>query len=81
MPYYVQRAETTLWRHPNPVHKLPEEIGFPCNTLSLTGSTLVEAPAHARADQFFGLPDPWPPGEAWTDDEYVHERSAARRDD
>ncbi|QDP95393.1 hypothetical protein FOE78_05210 [Microlunatus elymi] len=24
MPYHVQRAETTLWRHPNPVHELPE---------------------------------------------------------
>lgn len=29
MPYYVQRAETTLWRHPNPAHELPEAVGFP----------------------------------------------------
>lgn len=69
MPYYVQRAETTLWRHPNPVHELPDVVGLPGDTLSLADSTLVEVPAPTRADQFFGLPDPWPPGEAWPDDE------------
>ena len=69
MPYYVQRAETTLWRHPNPVHELPDEIGLPSDTLSLADSTLVEVPAPTRADRLFGLPDPWPPGEAWPDDE------------
>ncbi len=69
MPYHVQRAETILWRHPNPVHQLPEAVGLPGDTLSLAGSTLVEISAPTRADQFFGLPDPWPPGEAWPDDE------------
>ena len=69
MPYYVQRAETTLWRHPNPVHELPDLVALPSDTLSLADSTLIEVPAPTRADQFFGLPDPWPPGEAWPDDE------------
>lgn len=65
MPYHLQRAEVTLWRHPNPVHELPEVVGLPGDTLSLSKSALVEVPAAIRADQFFGLPDPWPPGEPW----------------
>jgi hypothetical protein len=69
MPYHVQRAETSLWRHPNPIHKLPDVVGLPGETLSLAGSTLAEVPASTKADQFFGLPDPWPPGEPWPDDE------------
>lgn len=69
MPYYVQRAETTLWRHPNPVHELPDVVGLPGDTLSLADSELIEVPATTKADQFFELPDPWPPGEAWPDDE------------
>lgn len=69
MPYYVQRAETTLWRHPNPVHELPDVVGLPGDTLSLADSTLVEVPAPTRADHLFGLPDSWPPGEPWPHDE------------
>ncbi|MBB1510885.1 hypothetical protein [Tessaracoccus sp. MC1756] len=68
MPYFVQQAEATLWRHPNPVHELPDAIEIPCDTINLANSTLVEIPAPMRADQFLGLPDPWPPGEAWPDD-------------
>lgn len=64
----LKRAETTLWRHPNPVHDLPAAVGLPTDTLSLDDSTLVEVSAPTRTDQFFGLPDPWPPGEAWPDD-------------
>ncbi|GAA1928587.1 hypothetical protein [Nocardioides marmoribigeumensis] len=69
MPYYVQRAETTLWRHPNPIHELPEAVGFPGDTLSIADGTLVEVTAATKADQLFGLPDPWPPGEAWPGDQ------------
>lgn len=65
MPYSVQRAETTLWRHPNPAHELPDTVGFPGDTMSLAGHTLVEARAPTSAGQLFGLPDPWPPGEPW----------------
>lgn len=68
MPYYVQRAEVTLWRHPNPVHKLPDEVGLPGETLSFNNGMLAEAKAPMAAAQFFGLPDPWPPGEAWPTD-------------
>ena len=73
MPYYVQRAQTTLWRHPNPVHELPDVIGLPVDTLSLADSTLAEVRAPATADQLFGLPDPWPPGEPWPDSQLVRE--------
>ena len=69
MPYYVQRAEVTLWRHPNPVHELPSAVGLPGDTLSIADGTLLEVSAPTRADEFFGLPDPWPPGEAWPDSE------------
>lgn len=65
MPYHVQRAETTLWRHPNPDHELPEAIGLPGDTVTLAESTLNVDSALMRADDFFGLPDPWPPGDAW----------------
>ena len=50
MPYYVQRAETTLWRHPNPVHDLPDAIGLPGDTLSLGDRTLIELPAPTRSN-------------------------------
>ena len=73
MPCYLQRAETTLWRHPNPIHELPDVVGLPGDTLSLAGSTLAEVSASTKADQFFGLPDPWPPGQPWPDNESVRE--------
>jgi len=69
MPYHVQRAETTLWRHPDPIHELPEVVGLPCDTLGLVGNRLVEVQASTGAGHYFGLPDPWPPGEAWPDGE------------
>lgn len=71
MPYHVQRAEATLWRHPNPVHELPDMVGLPGDTLRLVDSKLVEVPARTRADHLFGLPDPWPPGKPWPDEEVV----------
>jgi hypothetical protein len=69
MPYYLQRAEITLWRHPNPVLELPGAVGLPGDTLSIADGALLEVSAPVRADEFFGLPDPWPPGEAWPDSE------------
>lgn len=65
MPYYFQRAEVTLWRHPNPIHALPDELGFPAHVIAVDNGGLSEAPPDPSAGEFFGLPDPWPPGEAW----------------
>ena len=69
MPYYVQRAEVTLWLHPNPVHKLPDQLGLPGHAMALTADMLTEIPPASTAEEFFGLPAPWPPGDPWTDEE------------
>lgn len=65
MPYYLQRAEVTLWRHPNPVHELPEQPGLPGHAVALAADKLVENAPASTAGEFFGLPDPWPPGDPW----------------
>lgn len=65
MPYYFQRAEVTLWRHPSPIHPLPDELGFPAHVIAVDNGELSEAPPGPSAGKFFGLPDFWPPGEAW----------------
>lgn len=65
MPYYFQRAEVALWRHPNPIHALPDDLGFPAHVIALDSGELSEAPPDPSAGEFFGLPDPWPPGKAW----------------
>lgn len=67
MPYYVQRAEATLWRHPLPTHPLPEDVGLPGESVFLRDGALAVTASPVRADDFFGLPDPWPPGEPWPD--------------
>jgi hypothetical protein len=64
MPYF-QRAEVTLWRHPSPIHALPDELGFPAHVIALDNGELSEAPPDPSAGEFFGLSDPWPPGKAW----------------
>lgn len=65
MPYHVQRAGVTLWRHPSPLHELPEDLGIPTTTLALDGTELNEQSPPIPASVFFGLPDPWPPGQAF----------------
>jgi hypothetical protein len=65
MPYYFQRAEVTLWRHPSPVHALHDELGIPAHVIGFDNGQCSEVPPDASAREFFGLPDPWPPGKAW----------------
>jgi hypothetical protein len=65
MPYYFQKAENRLWRHPDPLHPLGADLGVPAATIDLDGSQLIETPAPVTAAEMFGLPDPWPPGERW----------------
>jgi hypothetical protein len=65
MPYHFQRAEVTLWRHPLAAHPLPEDIGLPAESMVLQGGALKAIKSPVEADDFFGLPDPWPPGEPW----------------
>lgn len=65
MPERAHRAETTLWQHPDPLHPLPADLGFPAVTLALDGTTLDEIQPPITANSFFELPDPWPPGKPW----------------
>jgi len=68
MPYYVQRAEVNLWRHPLPHHPLPDDLGLPWRSVALRDGALAEDLPSTQADDFLGLTDPWPPGEPWPDD-------------
>lgn len=65
MPYYFQRAEVALWRHPSPIHALPDVLGFPAHVIAFDGGRVSETPPEPSAGEFFDLPKPWPPGEAW----------------
>jgi len=64
-PYSVTRAEVTLWRHPDPIHPLPPNLGLPAEEVALVHSRLEVTPPVRAAAELFGLPSPWPPGEAW----------------
>jgi hypothetical protein len=66
MRYHVHRAEATLWRHPLAAHPLPEDLGLPVESMVLQGGGLNSIRLPVKADTFFGLPDPWPPGEPWS---------------
>lgn len=70
MPYSVPRADVTLWRHPAPLHPLPHSLGLPVADLALNGTTLVETQPDLEPSEFFELTDPWPPGDAWADQEH-----------
>ncbi|MCR6649183.1 MAG: hypothetical protein NVV70_13985 [Cellulomonas sp.] len=63
-PWSVPRAETTLWRHPNPAHPLPIGMAFPGDTMDLSTNRLVRGGGLSPAD-LFALPDPWPRGTAF----------------
>lgn len=65
MPYHVHRAETTLWRHPDPLRPLVSALGLPWTTVGFDGRQLIETAAPVTAADLFGLPDPWPPGDPW----------------
>ena len=68
MPYNVDKAEITLWRHPDPFHPLADDVLLPAVTVDFDGSQLSERPATVTAAELFELPDPWPPGERWPRD-------------
>lgn len=70
-PYYVQRADVALWRHPDPLHPLAADLGLPGSDLQLVEGQLVESGPAVDAAQFFELPDPWPTGDPWPNDSSV----------
>lgn len=61
----VNNATMTLWRHPEPTHPLPADLGLPAGTVTLEGDELKTELSTISARDLFGLPDPWPPGEPW----------------
>ena len=65
MPYDPHRAEVTVWRHPDPLRELPDRMGLPGYAVALDGGRLAEHSPGSIAAEFFGLPDPWPPGNPW----------------
>jgi hypothetical protein len=68
MPHHLQRAEVTLWRDPLAAHPLPEDIGLPAEAIVLQEGALNTMKSPVKAVDFFGLPDPWLPGEPWPDE-------------
>jgi len=64
-PYSVLGAETTLWRHPNPGHALPADIGLPGDTVDLAANRLESTPSSVSTADLFELPTAWPLGEPW----------------
>lgn len=65
MPYYVQRAEVTMWLHPAPKHPVQDDTNFPRDSVLYEEGALRLASSATPALAFFGLLDPWPPGEPW----------------
>lgn len=69
MPEHFQRTEVTLWSHPQALHPLTGDPGFPGPTIEVIDGELREVPPMATATELFDLPDAWPPGEAFPDEE------------
>jgi hypothetical protein len=64
MPYYFQRADIELWRHPEAKHPLAIDLALPWPEV-VFNSGLETVPASLDPVDFFDLPDVWPIGEAW----------------
>lgn len=63
-PYYVHTAETTLWVHPGASEQIGP-FGMPGDTLTLDGNQVTTTPSPLSANELFGLPAEWPPGDPW----------------
>lgn len=63
-PYHVHKAETTLWVHPGA--SLPiSPFGMPGDTVNLDGNQVTTTSGAIPANELFGLPPEWPPGDPW----------------
>lgn len=63
-PYHVHKAETTLWVHPG--SSLPiSPFGMPGDTVNLDGNQVTTTSGAIPANELFGLPPEWPPGDPW----------------
>ncbi|MFC4613456.1 hypothetical protein ACFO3K_01900 [Cellulomonas algicola] len=64
-PHSVLSADVILWRHPAPLHPLPDDLQLPVHQVRFVAGRLVGDEPKCAAAAHFGLPDPWPPGEPW----------------
>lgn len=67
-PTHFPTADVTLWLHPAPARKLTVDVGLPVDVIALVGDRLVTTEPAISAQQFFDLPEPWPPGEGFPRD-------------
>ncbi|MGY2031326.1 hypothetical protein [Nocardia gipuzkoensis] len=65
MPWQINEAEATLWRHPAPRHPLPADHGLPWGTIEFDRMELTEKAAPITSASLLNLSEPWPPGEPW----------------
>lgn len=61
------RARVALWRHPDPMHPLPDEPMFPGVIHSFNGQTTDKRDA-LKARALLGLAADWPQGHRWQTD-------------
>lgn len=64
-PYSVPQVTANLWQHPNPAYPLPTRLDLPWRELAFDGRQVTETAPDTEPTRFFGLPECWPPGEAW----------------
>lgn len=71
-PYYLQRAEVTLWPHPT-TGKLLDPVlnAVPMEVVRLRDQALVTEPSRVDPSLHFGLDEPWPKGEPFPDNPSV----------
>ncbi|MEU4416201.1 hypothetical protein [Nocardia salmonicida] len=64
MPYYFQKADVELWRHPDSERPLADDLALPWSEIVFS-SGLNELPARISPVDFFDLPEEWPTGHPW----------------
>lgn len=64
-PYQVPKAEVTLWHHPHPERPTPSSLRVPGQVVAVVEDRVSVMPTAIEPTAFFGLSNPWPPGEPW----------------
>ncbi|UIN31312.1 hypothetical protein [Microbacterium binotii] len=64
-PYHVPKAEVSIWRHPHAERPTPASLHVPGDIVEVVENRISVTPTTIEPGAFFGLPNPWPPGEPW----------------
>lgn len=66
-PYHLQRAEVSLWPHPAEADSFVNSLAgrIPAVVMRVSEGRIEPIPSGVKPGVFFGLPDPWPTGEAF----------------